>query len=51
MYDGAEVCELVGCFILASLPKKFRRLGPVKVISTAEKVGNKKKVKIKNAIS
>ena len=24
-YDGAEVCELVGCFILASLPKKFRR--------------------------
>ena len=24
-YDGAEICELVGCFILASLPAKYKK--------------------------
>jgi hypothetical protein len=24
-YDGAEVCELVGCFLLAEISKKFER--------------------------
>ena len=24
-YDGAEVCELVGCFILSSLPAKYKK--------------------------
>ena len=30
---------------------KIRSLGPFKVISTAEKVGSKKKVKIQTAVS
>ena len=24
-YDGAEICELVGCFILSTLPDKFNK--------------------------
>ena len=24
-YDGAEICELVGCFILSSIPAKYKK--------------------------
>ena len=24
-YDGAEVCEIVGCFILASIPSTYKK--------------------------